>query len=91
MEAEWREQAACREPRNAAIHAAVYDESAGPYEVRRAKKVCDQCPVEFDCALAALRSGERFGVWGGMSDRERRRFLKQRKLGGGQRRRKASA
>jgi len=44
--------------------------------VREAKAVCAGCPVRAQCLAHALAHGERFGVWGGLSEPERRR-LKQ--------------
>jgi WhiB family redox-sensing transcriptional regulator len=46
------------------------------YGTRAAKAVCAACPVRPECLAYALERGERFGVWGGMSERERRRLLK---------------
>jgi WhiB family redox-sensing transcriptional regulator len=37
----------------------------------RAKAVCDSCPVRVDCLDHAVRSGERYGVWGGLTSDER--------------------
>lgn len=46
---------------------------------RRAKLICLRCPVRQDCLEAALEQEESYGVWGGMSARERkRRFAKDR-------------
>ena len=39
-----------------------------------AKRVCLACPVRAECLDAALSRPERFGVWGGLSERERRRL-----------------
>lgn len=39
-----------------------------------AKRVCVACPVRVACLDAALARNERFGVWGGLSERERRRL-----------------
>jgi WhiB family transcriptional regulator, redox-sensing transcriptional regulator len=39
-----------------------------------AKKVCLGCPVRDECLTYALNHDERFGVWGGCSERERRRM-----------------
>ncbi len=47
---------------------------------REAKEVCRGCTVREDCLEYALQNGERFGVWGGMSERERRRIRRQRAL-----------
>ena len=45
---------------------------------REAKEVCRGCIVKADCLEFALRNGEKFGIWGGMSERERRRLRRIR-------------
>jgi WhiB family transcriptional regulator, redox-sensing transcriptional regulator len=45
---------------------------------REAKEVCRGCVVRMDCLEYALVNGEKFGIWGGMSERERRRLRRQR-------------
>jgi WhiB family redox-sensing transcriptional regulator len=45
---------------------------------REAKEVCRGCVVREDCLEYALANGEKFGIWGGMSERERRRVRRQR-------------
>ncbi|MEQ8719587.1 MAG: WhiB family transcriptional regulator [Acidimicrobiales bacterium] len=47
---------------------------------REAKEVCRGCVVRDDCLEYALTNGEKFGIWGGMSERERRRIRRQRAL-----------
>ncbi len=47
---------------------------------REAKEVCRGCVVRPDCLEFALANGEKFGIWGGMSERERRRIRRQRAL-----------
>ncbi|MEX1217306.1 MAG: WhiB family transcriptional regulator [Acidimicrobiales bacterium] len=47
---------------------------------REAKEVCKGCVVRDDCLEYALANGEKFGIWGGMSERERRRIRRQRAL-----------
>lgn len=42
----------------------------------RAKAICAACPVKSQCLEIALRSRERWGVWGGLDEDERRRLLK---------------
>ena len=55
---------------------------------REAKEVCRGCVVREDCLEYALANGEKFGIWGGLSERERRRLRRQRAM---QRRATASA
>ena len=45
---------------------------------REAKEVCRGCVVREDCLEYALANGEKFGIWGGLSERERRRLRRQR-------------
>lgn len=47
---------------------------------REAKAVCRSCEVRVDCLDYALANGEKFGIWGGHSERERRRLRRQRNL-----------
>ncbi len=54
---------------------AFFPEKGG--STRDAKKVCGVCPVKQQCLEYALANDERFGIWGGMSERERRRLRKK--------------
>ena len=47
---------------------------------KEAKQVCQGCVVREDCLEYALANGEKFGIWGGLSERERRRIRRQRAL-----------
>src|SRR5690349_25172464 len=47
---------------------------------REAKEVCRGCVVREDCLEYALANGEKFGIWGGMSERERRRIRRRRAM-----------
>lgn len=47
---------------------------------REAKEVCKGCVVKTDCLEYALDNGEKFGIWGGMSERERRRLRRARAI-----------
>jgi WhiB family redox-sensing transcriptional regulator len=44
-----------------------------------AKAVCAGCEVRVECLEFALVHGEKFGIWGGASERERRRMRKARR------------
>ena len=43
---------------------------------KEAKRICLGCPVRAECLSYALRNDERFGVWGGLSERERRALVR---------------
>ncbi len=45
---------------------------------RAAKAMCKGCPVMAECLADALDNGTEFGVWGGMTERERRALLRRR-------------
>jgi WhiB family transcriptional regulator, redox-sensing transcriptional regulator len=47
---------------------------------KEAKAVCQGCVVREDCLEYALANGEKFGIWGGYSERQRRRINRQRAL-----------
>ena len=44
---------------------------------RAAKSICRSCLVKVECLRSALLNDERFGVWGGLSDRERRQLRRR--------------
>lgn len=45
---------------------------------QQAKRTCLSCPVRSDCLEYALEHHERYGIWGGLSERERRKLVKPR-------------
>ncbi|MDR1450254.1 MAG: WhiB family transcriptional regulator [Propionibacteriaceae bacterium] len=54
---------------------AFYPEKGG--STREAKSVCRVCEVRKECLEYALANDERYGIWGGLSERERRRLKRQ--------------
>ncbi|AZC13480.1 MULTISPECIES: WhiB family transcriptional regulator [Microbacterium] len=54
---------------------AFFPEKGG--STRDAKRICSSCDVRTECLEYALQNDERFGIWGGLSERERRK-LKRR-------------
>lgn len=66
----WQEYALCAETDAEAF----FPEKGG--STREAKKVCRSCEVRAACLEYALEHEERFGIWGGMSERERRKLHK---------------
>lgn len=69
----WRANAACR-GLDPSIFYPLTDE-----EAEQAKSVCDGCPVQASCLEHALGIREKEGVWGGRTERERRRIIRQRR------------
>ncbi len=67
----WQEQALCAQTDPEAF----FPEKGG--STREAKRVCLSCDVRNDCLEYALANDERFGIWGGLSERERRRLKKR--------------
>ena len=53
---------------------AFFPEKGG--STRDAKKICATCEVRAQCLEYALQNDERFGIWGGLSERERRKLRK---------------
>jgi len=51
---------------------AFFPEKGG--STRDAKRICEGCDVRAQCLDYALRNDERFGIWGGLSERERRKL-----------------
>jgi WhiB family redox-sensing transcriptional regulator len=54
---------------------AFFPEKGG--STRDAKKICASCEVRPQCLQYALANDERFGIWGGLSERERRKLRKR--------------
>src|SRR5690349_12829146 len=68
---EWQERALCSQTDPEAF----FPEKGG--STREAKRICSRCEVKSECLEYALAHDERFGIWGGLSERERRK-LKRR-------------
>ncbi|MCH4249482.1 MAG: WhiB family transcriptional regulator [Microbacteriaceae bacterium] len=54
---------------------AFFPEKGG--STRDAKRICESCEVREQCLQYALEHDERFGIWGGLSERERRRLRRR--------------
>jgi len=64
----WQDRALCSQTDPEAF----FPEKGG--STREAKKICLGCEVRHECLEYALAHDERFGIWGGLSERERRRL-----------------
>lgn len=70
---EWRKLGACR-----GLDASIFYPDDDD-EAEQAKVVCDGCGVRVACLEHALMTREKAGVWGGATERERRRIVRQRR------------
>jgi WhiB family redox-sensing transcriptional regulator len=68
---DWAARAACRvvAPEDLFVQGAAQ---------HRATLICRDCPVRAECLAEALDSRIQFGVWGGMTERDRRALLRRR-------------
>ena len=67
LELAWQQKALCAQTDPESF----FPEKGG--STREAKRVCLTCEVRTECLAYALDNDERFGIWGGLSERERRR------------------
>lgn len=70
-EESWQDRALCAQTDPEAF----FPEKGG--STREAKKICTGCEVKTECLEYALANDERFGIWGGLSERERRRIKRE--------------
>jgi WhiB family redox-sensing transcriptional regulator len=70
-EQDWQERALCAQTDPEAF----FPEKGG--STREAKRICQGCEVRDECLEYALMHDERFGIWGGLSERERRKLKKR--------------
>ncbi|GAA1480909.1 hypothetical protein GCM10009624_13490 [Gordonia sinesedis] len=68
VEEQWQDRALCAQTDPEAF----FPEKGG--STREAKRICSGCEVKAECLEYALHNDERFGIWGGLSERERRRL-----------------
>lgn len=70
---DWQQQGACY--RTGALR--FFPPQGG--DSRTPKAICRDCPVQFQCLEYAMRTNQRYGVWGGKSEKERRRIRSERR------------
>ncbi len=70
----WLESGACR-----GLDPALFYPDDDLDEAIEAKQVCASCPAQVLCLEYALQAREKQGIWGGFTERERRRIIRQRR------------
>lgn len=76
LDAEWRTRAACRGAEHRVFFPSKF---GGDSHGREAKAICATCPVKAECADFALDNHERFGIWGGLSEQNRKNLRRRRR------------
>ena len=74
---DWRDQAACRDA-DPELFFPDGDIRSARAQVKTAKLICRGCPVSATCLSLALASGQQAGIWGGLTEDERRRLHRGR-------------
>lgn len=75
----WQDQSSCR-----GADADLFFPERGA-STRKAKAICTACNVREQCLEFAIQQSEKFGIWGGLSERERRKIRKERSVAARQR------
>ena len=79
---DWRNEAVCRDE-DPELFFPVGNSGPSLSQIAKAKLVCNRCPVTSTCLKWALETGQDAGVWGGMSEEERRALKRANKRGRG--------
>lgn len=75
---DWPARAACRDE-DPELFFPVSEMGPGARQVARAKAVCASCPVRTECLAYALDAGLDNGIFGGMTEQERRSLIRSRR------------
>ena len=69
----WRDRAACKDS-HPELFFPIGSTGDALEEIDAAKAICRSCPVRKDCLAFAIETNQESGVWGGMSEDERRKL-----------------
>ena len=75
----WRDDAACRDA-DPELFFPDGDTKSARAQVKTAKLICRGCPVSATCLSWALTSGQQAGIWGGLTEDERRTRYRRSRL-----------
>lgn len=74
----WMDSAACANADPEMFFPVPGDEAMN----RKARAFCDHCPVREECLQFSLDTREMYGIWGGLSDRDRKRLMRPGRMHG---------
>ena len=80
----WRSHAICRDT-DPDLFFPIGTTGQALVQIARAKQVCGECPVRVDCLEYALETNQDSGIWGGLSEEERREIRRRNALAAKQR------
>lgn len=72
---DWRARSACRDEDPELFFPSATTGPDFERQVAAAKEICGRCEVSFECLQYAVANGEEAGIWGGMTEHERKRFV----------------
>lgn len=77
---EWQEEALCRQYSVDLFFGPDHAESEIDRQAREAhaKSICQRCPVKEPCLEYAMETAQKYGIWGGMTDKERSSLKRRR-------------
>ena len=77
---DWQEDAACREYDNIIFFGEDFTETELERQAREAhaKSICARCPVAEPCLEFAMETNQKYGIWGGLTDKERASLKRRR-------------
>jgi WhiB family redox-sensing transcriptional regulator len=77
LDENWETRGACR---NSQYHPDLWFPSPNEtFTIQLAQKICSTCPVIMECRTTSIARGERNGVWGGLTEEQRFRLIKQQR------------
>ena len=77
LDENWETKGSCR---NSEYHPDLWFPSPNEtFTIQLALKICSTCPVIMECRATSLARGERNGVWGGLTEEQRQRVLKDQR------------
>lgn len=78
---DWQLEGLCRQIGNSVFfHPDGERGLARAARIQIAKTICNRCPVVAQCRVYALSVNEPYGIWGGMSENERRKHVQVRRI-----------
>lgn len=76
---DWRMRASCKEATDPDVFFPIGSTGPALDQIEAAKQICTPCPVRARCLDWALETHQETGVWGGLSEEERKVLLKSRR------------